>query len=204
MALSLAQVGMPIGGSMVERRGSGVIIPFPRHKLIPLSEFRRSSGIKQERTLLTAIANSNLEAVDTYRPDMQVHRPLDFDEERMAVWGYNLTHLDRKITPELIRGSQIHRTVGYMRPGILTRLAAIYERERQRVKRFARGLYSPAEDVDRFTAARRYWGVLQQRVLFEQETPQQREKRIIWGKPIIIFDATPAKDVRDSSARLIA
>ncbi len=201
MVLSLPQPGRIISGSS-ERKGSGMIIPFsPRHyEYTPPSGFKRSSGLRQERIMLDAIGSGNLGRLNVYRPDMEAGKPLDLDEGRMAVWCYNITHLGQEITPALINGSQIHRTVYSMQSD---ELAEILERERQRAEQFAPGLFSPKEPIGRFTAARRYLGVLVQRAQFEQETPEQRAKRIRRRKPVNVFQAAPA-NTSISSVRRVA
>jgi len=128
-------------------------------RLLNPESFQNLDGYLQQASLLSLLRSGDIEKIDELRPDVRANEPPTKDEITMGFLVREITKRGKPIIvpPIDIPDSLFAQIYALGYPASKQNLAAVLERERQRAQiEFPKSLFTPAENIGSFTAARRY------------------------------------------------
>ena len=141
------------------RRSDGETASGINPRLLTPESFQNLDGYMQQTSLLSLLGSGDVMKIDELRPDVRVSEPPTKEEITMGFLVREITKREKPITvpPIDIPDSLFAQIYALGYPATQQNLAAVLERERQRTQiEFPKSLFTPAENIGSFTAARRY------------------------------------------------
>lgn len=184
-------VALELPPSQPERGSESRPTVYINPQLVRPDEFLGFKGTVQENILISLLETGDKTKIQELRPDFgKMDEPLSYDEQRMALWTGEIVKSPNPITVPVLQTdnplfSQILHTVYLDYKNRQPELAAILEEERQRKIMFDGAMFTPAKNIGKFTAARRYRGILEHHV--EEKKLKQAKKEGLPKLTQIIF-----------------